>query len=114
TRVYADSAEQVLIRGLRTALGKASMGQTKVVNALKSQITDRIFATTSLTAKQRLRYVQEDCESWKEAVSMAVWNPKKIELERLDDGSSDIDTLDAYEYTFERDIKKLLDKPTGR
>ena len=37
---------------------------------------------------------------------MAVWNPKSLEMERLDDGSSDIDTLDAIEYTHERDIKK--------
>ena len=27
--------------------------------------------------------------------------------ERLDDGSTDIDTLDAYEYTIERDFKRL-------
>ena len=37
---------------------------------------------------------------------MPVWNPKSLEMERLDDGSSDIDTLDAFEYTYERDIKK--------
>ena len=41
---------------------------------------------------------------------MAVWDPKSIELERLDDGTSDIDTLDGFEYTFERDIKKLIKK----
>ena len=28
--------------------------------------------------------------------------------ERLDDGSSDIDTLDAFEYTIERDMKYLI------
>lgn len=58
-----------------------------------------------LAAQTRLFYT-EDCESWKEAISMAVWNPKSLEMERLDDGSSDIDTLDAFEYTYERDIKK--------
>ena len=29
--------------------------------------------------------------------------------DRLDDGSSDIDTLDAFEYTIERDIKMLTE-----
>ena len=28
--------------------------------------------------------------------------------ERLDDGSSDIDSLDAMEYTIERDMKDLI------
>ena len=39
---------------------------------------------------------------------MAVWDSKKLELERLDDGTSDIDSMDAFEYSFERDIGKLL------
>ena len=107
TKVYADSAEQVLIRGLRNALLKASGGETKIINALKSAINDRIFATTSLVAQERLRYT-EDTESWQEAVSMAVWDSKKLDLERLDDGTSDIDSMDAFEYSFERDIGKLL------
>lgn len=108
-KVYADSAEQVLMRGLHARLTASGLGTIRVVNALKSKITGRIFAAIMLAAKSRLFYT-EDCESWKEAVSMAVWNPKSLDLERLDDGTSDIDTLDAFEYTFERDIKKF----TGR
>lgn len=30
-----------------------------------------------------------------------VWDDKKLEDTRLDDGTSDIDTLDAFEYSFE-------------
>lgn len=111
TKVYADSAEQVLIRGLKTALLKNGLATIKVVNALKSKINDRIFATTALTAMGRLYYTEE-CETFQEAVSMAVWNPKNIDLERLDDGTSDIDTLDAFEYTWERDIGKYIKKAT--
>ena len=105
SKVYADSAEQVLMRGLHTKLKSNGLGNIRVVNALKSKITGRIFAAIMLAAQTRLFYT-EDCESWKEAISMAVWNPKSLEMERLDDGSSDIDTLDAFEYTYERDIKK--------
>ncbi len=109
TKVYADSAEPVLIRGFRKALNSALLGDIKIVDALKSRITGRIFTVTSLTATDRLKYVDEDCATWKEAVSMAVWDSKKIvTLERLDDGTSDIDTMDAFEYTYERDIGKLL------
>ena len=109
TKIYCDSAEQVLIRGFRTSLIDEKMGNIKVNNALKSKITDRIFATTSLAAQGRLLYT-EDCATYCEAVSMAVWDPRKLDLERLDDGSSDIDTLDASEYSFERDIKKYIKK----
>lgn len=109
TKIYADSAESVLIRGFRTALQKSGHGDIKIVNAMKCKITDRIFATTALTAMERL-LMTEDCESLEEAASMAVWNPKSLELERLDDGTSDIDTLDAFEYSFERDIKKFIRK----
>lgn len=107
TKVYADSAESVLIRGFRTALVQSGHGDIKVVNAMKGKITDRIFATTALTAMNRL-LITEDCESFEQAASMAVWDPKSLDLERLDDGTSDIDTLDAFEYSFERDISKFL------
>lgn len=109
TKCYADSAETVLIRGLRTSMQKEGLSDIKIVNAQKSKITDRIFATTALTAMRRLFYT-EDCNTFTEAVSMAVWDPKCLNLERLDDGTSDIDTLDAFEYTFERDIKKFIKK----
>ena len=107
THVYADSAEQVLIRGLRTGLIKAGMGDIKVKDALKSQITNRIFTLTALSARDRFFYTEE-CDTLTEAISMAVWNPKNTELERLDDGTSDIDSLDAFEYSFERDYKKYI------
>lgn len=108
SRVYADSAEQVLIRGLRNALVEEHMGDIKIANALKSRITNRIFLTTSMVAQQRL-FFTEETETFQEATSMAVWDPKQLDLVRVDDGSSDIDTLDAFEYTIERDYKKYID-----
>lgn len=107
THVYCDSAEQVLMRGLRTALIKNNLGEIKVTNARKEQITNRIFTLTSLAAQNRFCYTEE-CESLEDALSMAVWNPKSMELERLDDGTSDIDTLDAFEYSYEHDWKKYI------
>ena len=43
-------------------------------------------------------------------MTTALWDEKKCLVEdvRLDDGTSDIDTLDAYEYTFERDISRFI------
>ena len=33
-----------------------------------------------------------------------------MKLERLDDGTSDIDSLDAFEYSYERDWRKFIKK----
>lgn len=99
-------------QGLRSALIKNQMGDIKVDNSRKEQITNRIFALTTLTAQDRFYYT-EDCESLQEALSMAVWNPKNTELERLDDGTSDIDSLDAFEYSYEHDWKKFIKAKAG-
>lgn len=106
--IYCDSAEQVLIRGIRKALENAGIYIT-VRNARKSEINDRIRCTTILMAQKRF-FITEDCESLIKALTTAVWNPKEVTKdERLDDGTSDIDTLDAFEYSFEKDMKRLID-----
>ena len=109
--VYCDSAEQTLIAGLRTAARKAGLAWLvpAIDNALKTTINDRIRATLRLMAQGRFYYVPGECKTLDDAFSGAVWNPKKLtEDERLDDGTSDIDTLDAFEYTFERNISQLI------
>ena len=60
-----------------------------------------------LLGSERLYYT-DNCQTFINALSDAVWNEKKQEDERLDDGSTDIDTLDSFEYTFERDMKRLI------
>lgn len=109
--VYCDSAEQTLIAGLRTAARKSGLAWLvpAIGNALKTTINDRIRAALRLMAQGRFFYVDADCQTLDDALSGAVWNPKNlIEDERLDDGTSDIDTLDALEYTFERSISLLI------
>ncbi len=103
--VYADSAEQTLIAGLREVLRPLDI---VVKNALKRPINDRIRATTMLMGGGRF-FLTAECESLAEAFQGAVWDDKVIGTEvRLDNGTSDIDTLDAFEYSFERYIPKLL------
>lgn len=105
--IYPDSAESVLIRGIKKALIDAELGNIPVKNARKEVINDRIFALASLSAQNRFYYT-EDCTTLLEAIGTAIWNPKSLVKERLDDGTSDIDSLDAFEYTYERIIKRLL------
>lgn len=107
--VYCDSAEQTLILGLRSAARKKGLGWLRIENALKTTINDRIRCTLRLMAQGRFFVMEQGCESLCNALSTAVWDPKNlVSDERLDNGTSDIDTLDAFEYTFERDITKFI------
>ena len=78
-------------------------------NSLKRQINDRIRATTMMMGGRRFFMISEDCGSLINAFKGAVWDDKMIgKEERLDDGTSDIDTLDAFEYSFEKFIPMLI------
>ena len=110
TVVYCDSAEQTLIAGMRTAVRKAGLGWIRIENALKTTINDRIRFTQRMLSQHRFFYVKDQCQSLEDAMTTALWDEKKslVEDVRLDDGTSDIDTLDAFEYTFERDISRFI------
>ncbi len=105
--IYPDNAEPVLIRGIKKALIKTQLGNIPVKGAKKIPINDRIFTLSTLAAQGRYFYT-EFCESLNKAISTCVWDPKQIKKTRLDNGTSDIDSMDAFEYTFERKIKRLL------
>ena len=108
-RVYCDSAEQTLILGLKSSARKNGLGWLRIGNALKTTINDRIRAAQRLMAQGRFFVMDIGCESLIKALSTAVWNEKELTKDvRLDDGTSDIDTLDAFEYTFERDIGQFI------
>lgn len=96
--IYADSAEQTLINGMRSRTDVA------VRNSVKNPILDRIRCMVGLVAEKRFFYTK-DCESLVKALSEAMYAPDKQKDERLDNGSSDIDTLDAFEYSWEKYIK---------
>lgn len=103
---YADSAEQILIRGLRNA-GRLNNVRTNVMNAKKMVILDRIKLVNKLISLGRFK-VNRRCTSVVKALQTAVWS-EKVNDERLDDGSTDIDTLDAMEYSIEPYFRELTD-----
>ncbi|HFL2526778.1 TPA: PBSX family phage terminase large subunit [Clostridioides difficile] len=105
--IYCDSAEQVLIRGIKNAVEKENLN-VSVRNALKSPINDRIRLTDLLISQGRFEYTRYS-ETLVSALCGAVWDSKETNEDvRLDDGSSDIDSLDAFEYTIERYLKKFI------
>ena len=107
TDVWCDSAEQTLINGLRAAAARERL-PVNIGNALKKPINDRIRATTILMGAGRF-FVNNACTTTIDALKSAVWDSKKeTEDVRLDDGSTNIDSLDALEYAFEREIPNLI------
>lgn len=103
-RVYearCDSAEQTLIEGLTVAAVRARLG-IEIKNALKRPINDRIAFYNSLIAQDRFRMLRH-CTAHIRAFAQAVYDPDEpVRDIRLDDGTTDIDSLDSTEYTTER------------
>lgn len=102
TNVYWDNAETVLGQSIRNAC-KKKYPKIRVYPAKKIRINDRIEYTVQLMGAG-LFCITEDCQTLRKALEDAVWDSKSLEQVRLDDGSTDIDTLDAFEYSVERDF----------
>lgn len=98
---YPDSAEQVLIRGL-----KSEEDRITIRGSLKIPINDRIHLVASLISRGKLWWVEE-AQTVADALEECVWDEDKPDT-RLDDGTTDIDTLDAFEYSIERDARRYM------
>lgn len=107
--LFCDSAEQTLINHIRTRLraSRLSWLADRVNNSAKIAIIDRIRLTSILMGGGRFWYMPE-AATLRDALASALWSQKHPGVdERLDDGTTDIDTLDAFEYTIERDYRRL-------
>lgn len=103
--IYADSAEQTLINGLRVRI------PIPVRNSIKEPINDRIRVTTSLMASGRFHMIRNRCKALETAFEAAVWDEKKLDDTRLDNGTYNVDILDSFEYSFERYLRALAGLP---
>ncbi len=104
---YCDSAEQTLIEGLKVAAAKNHLG-IEIHNARKGPIIDRVRFYCRLMAQHRY-FVMRHCSNTIRAFQEALWNSKKQEDERLDDGTTNIDTLDAQEYSTENHMRDIME-----
>lgn len=99
---FCDSAEQLMIKSFRAAV------RIDVRNALKKPVNTRINMLNRLIAANRF-FVCEDCPHLIEALRDAVWDERDIHKDtRLDNGTSNIDSLDALEYALERYERELF------
>lgn len=106
TELFCDSAEQVLIRGIARECAHRHL-PIAVRNAKKGRITDRIRFYCGLMGTGRYA-VMRSCVHTIEAFSEAVWSEEGSGI-RLDNGSVNIDSLDAQEYSTETLMKSIID-----
>ena len=98
THAFGDygALGQVITFGLNKYLQQHGI-PLQVQDCIKGQIIERIQLDCQLFAQGR-KYILNTCKNLIEAYKQAVWD-EKHEGERLDDGTSDIDSLDAFEYS---------------
>ncbi|MGN0642534.1 MAG: phage terminase large subunit [Huintestinicola sp.] len=105
--IYCDSAEQVLIRGLANAVMRERL-PVELHNARKGSISQRIRFYTAIMGRGCYR-IMSHCSHTVQAFSEAVWADFGGDV-RLDDGSTNIDSLDAQEYSTEARMEEILER----
>lgn len=101
--VYADCAEQAIINEMRN---KSSYN---IYNSIKNEIVDRIRCEDILLTAHRMYLVEGQNDALTDGLKNALWNEKELKDVRLDNGTTNIDVLDAFEYSFEVNISDLLE-----
>ncbi len=101
---YCDAKEQFLFKCIRDAADQYRIPIT-VRTAANDDVNNRIRLTTRLLTQGRL-FLTEDCETLSRAFTTAVWTEKKAADSRSD--SSDVGTLNAFEYTIEREGARFI------
>ena len=101
---YCDAKEVFLLKTIKSAAETHRVPIT-VRTAANDSVNNRIRLTTRLLAQDRL-FLTEDCEALSRAFSTAVWSEKRSEDSRST--ATDIGTLNAFEYTIEREGARFL------
>lgn len=105
--VYADygALGQVITMGLQARMIQKCI-PIKINDCKKGTINDRIQLTCKLFGQGRLK-VLDSCEHIIGAFNNAIWEEGKIDT-RLDNGTVEVDYLDAFEYALYNFSKKLI------
>lgn len=99
--LFADSAEQVLNNSLNGELRVNNINLI-VQDSIKIPIKDRIELWNRLLNLERITFIDEQTKTIIEALQTALFDDKAKDDRWIDDGeTSDIDSLDSFNYSFE-------------
>lgn len=98
---WVDSAEQLIKKSMERR------GIINVRNSIKNPIVDRIRFLDLMFSIGRAS-IYKDCKETIRAVQSAVWTMSGDKETRLDNGTSNIDSLDAAEYSFEKYMRDMV------
>ena len=111
--IFADSAEQVLNNSLNGEL-RVNKINLIVQDSLKIEIKNRIELWNRLLNLDKMSFIENQCQALIEALQTALYDEKAKDDRWIDDGeTSDIDSLDSFNYSFElwaEDISYCLGK----
>ena len=99
--IFADSAEQVLNRSLEGQLREEGINLI-VQDSLKIEIKNRIELWNRLLNLDCMSFIEGQTNTIIEALQTALYDDKAKDDRWIDDGeTSDIDSLDSFNYSFE-------------
>lgn len=99
--IFADSAEQVLNNSLNGEL-RVNKINLIVQDSLKIEIKNRIELWNRLLNLDKMSFIENQCQALIEALQTALYDEKAKDDRWIDDGeTSDIDSLDSFNYSFE-------------
>jgi len=107
TTIFGDwgGLGQVQNKGLQNYFFKQDK-HVRILDCIKARIIDRINLTCRLIGSGRF-YVHETCPEVIESLCSAVWEKDKDDI-RLDNGTINIDVLDAMEYGLSSAMSSLI------
>lgn len=104
--VEYDHASNILGNDLKVAVERA-FPQVTVNPCLKPEIKDRIDILAKMIGEDRF-FITKDCDTLRTALSECLYDPKD-DTHWLDDGSTDLDSIDAMYYSFSRHLYDFID-----
>lgn len=98
--IFVDSAEPTIIDFLQQCLINENL-HIPVKGSIKIEIKDRIHLFGILLMQDRLKFVENETKEIVKGLQEATQDEEADEDRWLDDGTSDIDILDAFDYGIE-------------
>lgn len=108
--IFADCNEQSIINTLNKDLRNSGLAipiHDIVENSIKTPLSDRIKGISILLNIDKIKFIRYKTETIITALQTAIYDDKLPDV-WLDNGTSDIDSLDAFVYSFSKWFNQLL------